>query len=212
MNWPNAVKRKKGRVPVVATATQYGYNGGYPVNKLPKAKALARPETRGLRTNRCVGTVDGVTAATLFLQTTPMVCRSCPGQKHVLRVCLKCRDYGVSADTAYELMSEHWVPRCDWEWEPDKLQLKLPGTTSPSTPTTTPDAYCLRTSSKVSHDRQGIDCRDFEGEPWPRALPYDGKQNISWRIRLCSGSARPAAATLNRSGYFTCKMTACGPR
>lgn len=47
------------------------------------------------------------------------------GDATTYRIACRVKDQGVDVDTAFELMAEHWNPRCSPPWEPDDLRKKV---------------------------------------------------------------------------------------
>lgn len=69
-------------------------------------------------------TKEGIQEAILYLRTTRDT--AAEGRSGTaIRTALRARDYGLSQDLAFELMWEHWVPRCDYVWEDQELRGKI---------------------------------------------------------------------------------------
>ena len=124
VNWPNATKRAKGRVPVLAGPYRFR-KVGYPMSAFPKAEEKPRPPSHGL-----TEPVDGWDA----LANLPYARALCLHTEDVsgegksgtaLRTALRLRDLGVSEDTAFDLMWTLWVPRGTYDWDEDELRSKI---------------------------------------------------------------------------------------
>jgi hypothetical protein len=124
-NFPNATKRALGRKTVMAGNFTFDKAAIYDADYFDRAKAKQLPKARGLKVP--IGgwdRDDGIAKAVLYLQTTSDLAREGVSGT-ALRTALKARDCGVSADMTFDLMMEHWVPRCEYEWNEDELRSKI---------------------------------------------------------------------------------------
>jgi len=124
INWPNKAKRDKGRVPILAgdfTSNRVSYS----IGDLPKAKAKDKPTIFGLNEPPAGWDAEAnITWAVLHLEnTTDLSSENVSGA--AWRTSLVLRDWGISPDKTFDLMCEHWVPRCDWDWDEDELRDKI---------------------------------------------------------------------------------------
>jgi len=125
INWPNKVKRDKGRQPILSGDLMHDPDAAYPVEALPAATPKPKRLVRGL-----LEPVDGwdhpenIPYAVLQLRhTKDLACEGVAGT--AFRVARVMRDWGVSPEQAFELMWEHWVPRCSYTWDEDELLDKI---------------------------------------------------------------------------------------
>jgi hypothetical protein len=47
------------------------------------------------------------------------------GDAHTFKVCARIREFGVTEETAFALLAEHWNPRCEPPWDADALETKV---------------------------------------------------------------------------------------
>jgi len=125
VNWPNKVKRDKGRLPILSGDLMHDPDAAYPVDALPAAAPKPKRPVHGL-----LEPVDGwdhpknIPYAVLQLRhTKDLACEGVAGT--AFRVARVMRDWGVSPEQAFELMWEHWVPRCSYTWDEDELLDKI---------------------------------------------------------------------------------------
>ena len=76
-------------------------------------------------------TADGVDAGRAaarvkeFLSTAPLALEGDGGDDTTFKLICRVKDLGVDADTAEELLSEHWNPRCAPPWSDEDLHTKV---------------------------------------------------------------------------------------
>jgi hypothetical protein len=68
---------------------------------------------------------DAVARAAEFLKSAEPAVEGAGGDHHTFATAAKCKDFGVSQQTALELMLAHWNERCAPPWNPDDLQHKI---------------------------------------------------------------------------------------
>ncbi len=66
-----------------------------------------------------------VAAATAYAKEAPEAVEGNGGDMMTLRVAMRMKDLGVSRDTAFALLAEHYNPRCAPSWDLDELQRKV---------------------------------------------------------------------------------------
>jgi putative DNA primase/helicase len=66
-----------------------------------------------------------VAVAVLWLQARAPAVEKCGGDAWTLATATGLKDRGISEELAYELMLEHWNPRCLPEWDPEDLRTKV---------------------------------------------------------------------------------------
>ena len=125
INYPNKSKRAAGRTPIFASGFFHGPKRIYTLKDFPTPKNKLAAEARGL--SEPPGGWDtqaGINDAILYFQTTKDV--AAEGRSGTaIRTARRARDFGVSPETAFELMWEYWVPRCEYPWDSDELESKV---------------------------------------------------------------------------------------
>ncbi len=66
-----------------------------------------------------------IAAATTYAKEAPEAVEGNGGDMTTLRVAMRMKDLGVSRETAFALLAEHYNPRCQPEWDLDELQRKV---------------------------------------------------------------------------------------
>jgi hypothetical protein len=126
VNFPNETKRKAGRKIVRAGNFVHRPERLYHLADFPEVtKKPTQSVCRGLEEPPGGwDTTAGINDAILYFQTTKDV--AAEGRSGTaIRTARRARDYGVSEDMTYELMMDHWVPRCDYEWTEEELLGKV---------------------------------------------------------------------------------------
>lgn len=60
-----------------------------------------------------------------FLKTAPLAVEGSSGDQTTYQVACRVKDLGVDAETAEDLLSEHWNPRCQPPWSDEDLHTKV---------------------------------------------------------------------------------------
>jgi hypothetical protein len=125
VNWPNATKKAKGRKPVLAGGVTVSPEAFYRMDDLPMGppKRL-RPVHGLLEPPGGWDNDEGLSYARLHLKHTKDLAREGVAGT-AIRTARRLRDFGVSAETAFDLMAELWVPRCEYGWDDDELRTKI---------------------------------------------------------------------------------------
>ncbi len=112
----------------IASGGEYELYVDRPIAALPTGIAtLLRPVRE--RKERLNGHADSEKAIPLYvdyLRTVEPAIEGQGGDNHTYNVaCMGVRDYGLSEQTTFRLMLEHFNPRCQPPWEADDLQKKV---------------------------------------------------------------------------------------
>lgn len=68
---------------------------------------------------------DAVGMAIRYAKEAPPATQGEHGDDHTFRVACRMRDYGVLEETCFDLLLEHFNPRCNPPWEPEDLRRKV---------------------------------------------------------------------------------------
>lgn len=77
------------------------------------------------RTNTPSDDPESIRSYAEYLQNAPAAIQGQNGDAQTLRVCLRGRDLGLSAEKTLSLVLEHYNPRCVPDWTPDDLAFKV---------------------------------------------------------------------------------------
>lgn len=126
INHPNKVKRAAGRVPTIAGDFVHDPKAVYSVFDFPMAESdaqLRSPRRQDLPPGGW-DTKAGIDDFVLYCRTTHDV--AAEGRAGTaIRTARRARDYGVSEEMAFDIMWQHWVPRCEYEWDHEELLGKV---------------------------------------------------------------------------------------
>jgi len=126
INYPNRVKRSLGRKPIRAGDFTHNREARYDPSQFPEpVKKHHAKSSRGLvEPPGGWDTSAGVNDAVRYFQNTHDLAEE--GKSGTaIRTARRSRDYGVSEELTHELMWEHWVPRCEYDWEEEELRSKV---------------------------------------------------------------------------------------
>jgi hypothetical protein len=70
-------------------------------------------------------TPDAISRATQYLQSAEPAIEGAGGDHHTVATARRTADFGVSEQTALDLMLAHWNERCSPPWSPDDLKTKV---------------------------------------------------------------------------------------
>ena len=87
--------------------------------RAPDRPAAAVPAADGVDAGRAAARVKE------FLSTAPLALEGDHGDETTFKLICRVKDLGVDADTAEELLSEHWNPRCAPPWSDEDLHTKV---------------------------------------------------------------------------------------
>jgi hypothetical protein len=131
VNWPNAKKRADGRVPVLAGPFTHNAGVTRTSDALPQSAKAKAKANRGVLYN--TGLVeppggwdhpDNIPYALLHLQhTKDLAAEGVSGT--AIRTAAILRDWGISEALALDLMLEHWVDRCEYQFKTEELRSKI---------------------------------------------------------------------------------------
>ena len=132
VNWPNAKKRADGRVPVLAGPFTHNASVTRSSDALPQSAKAKAKAARGAMYNN-TGLVeppggwnhpDNIPYAVLHLQhTKDLAAEGVSGT--AIRTAAILRDWGISEALALDLMLEHWVDRCEYQFKTEELRSKI---------------------------------------------------------------------------------------
>lgn len=125
------------------------------------------------------------TAETYLKRVAPLAVQGEGGDATTVGVVFRLRDYGVSKETALELMLDHWNERCSPPWEAEELKVKIE------------NAYKYAQNSTPSKDAE-VMTEGLEGLSLPEPPPLEQEETESqfhfWTAE--EASTQPPAAWL----------------
>jgi Bifunctional DNA primase/polymerase, N-terminal/AAA domain len=89
---------------------------------------LAQPKAAAVLDRPAVSELDvpsEVARAIEFLKSAAPAIQGQGGDARTYQVACSVRDFGVSKDTAFEIMADHWNPECTPPWSSDDLETKI---------------------------------------------------------------------------------------
>jgi hypothetical protein len=99
-----------------------------PIAKAPDWLKTFLPKYKHRSSEPLAQATDDPYAATLaahMLQKAAPAIDGDGGDMHTLKIAMRLRDYGLSPQTALELMLDHWNERCEPPWPVDELEQKI---------------------------------------------------------------------------------------
>lgn len=72
-----------------------------------------------------VDTDQNIKKATAQITTYPPAIEGESGDEQTYKAAAICKDHGLSPEATYDLLAEHYNPRCEPPWQPEELKIKI---------------------------------------------------------------------------------------